>query len=150
MRAIGNLIWFVFGGVVMGLAWWLAGVIACLTIVGIPWAKSCFVMGRLAFFPFGKEIIARDDLTLREDIGTGPLGFLGNVIWFLFAGLWLAIGHLISAVLCCLTIIGIPFGMQHVKMAVMALAPVGKTVISKETAQAVRVDNARNRRYSMR
>ncbi len=85
MRSSGNLIWFVFGGVVMGLSWWLAGVIACLTIVGIPWAKSCFVMGRLAFFPFGKEIIARDDLTLREDIGTGPLGFLGNVIWFLFA-----------------------------------------------------------------
>jgi len=90
MRTIGNLLWFIFGGLVMGLAWWLAGLIALLTIVGIPWAKAAFVMGQFSFFPFGKEAISRDELHQKEDIGTGALGMLGNVIWFVFAGVWLA------------------------------------------------------------
>jgi uncharacterized membrane protein YccF (DUF307 family) len=136
MGLIGNILWFVLGGFVMGLGWWLAGVLALLTIVGIPWAKACFVMGQFAFFPFGKVAISRKDLSNQDDVGTGALGLVGNVIWFIFAGIWLAIGHLFSALVCFLTIIGIPFGLQHLKLAAIALAPIGKTIVDKETAAA--------------
>ena len=73
MRTIGNLIWFVFGGVMMGLAWWLAGLVMLLTIVGIPWAKASFVIGQFSFFPFGKEAISRRELHQQDDVGTGAL-----------------------------------------------------------------------------
>ncbi len=134
MRTIGNIIWFLFGGVVMGLAWWLVGVLAFISIIGIPWGRACFVIGTFSFFPFGKEAVYRNELTFKDDIGTGPLGMIGNVIWFLFAGIWLAIGHLISAVACFVTIIGIPFALQHLKLAVISLAPIGQTIVPKEVA----------------
>lgn len=136
MGFIGNVLWFVFGGFVMGLGWWLAGLLALITIVGIPWAKACFVIGQFAFFPFGKVAISRKDLSKQDDIGTGALGLLGNILWFIFAGVWLAIGHLLSALVCFVTIIGIPFGYQHLKLAMLALAPIGKTIVDKETAAA--------------
>lgn len=142
MRTIGNIIWFVLGGVFMGLAWWLLGLIAFITIVGIPWGWACFTIGNFCFFPFGREAVSRRDLHQKDDIGTGPFGLIGNIIWFVFAGLWLAIGHIISAVACFLTIIGIPFGIQHLKLAEIALAPIGKTVVSKEVAAAMRKANA--------
>lgn len=142
MKTIGNLIWFIFGGLIMGLGWWLAGLVALVTIVGIPWARSCFVIGSFAFFPFGKEAIDRRELSGQGDIGTSPLGTLGNIIWFVFAGIWLAIGHVCSAVACCVTIIGIPFGIQHLKLAGIALAPIGKTIVSTEMADASRRYNA--------
>jgi len=142
MRAIGNLIWFIFGGVFMGLAWCFYGILAFLSIVGIPWGRSCFVMAGFSFFPFGKEAIARDELTLSEDIGTGGLGMLGNIIWFIFAGFWLALGHVVSAIACFITIIGIPFSLQHLKLAGISIAPVGKTVVTKEVAAAARNANA--------
>jgi len=142
MRAIGNLIWFVFGGIIMGLAWCFFGVLAFISIIGIPWGRACFVMAGFSFFPFGKEAIARDELTLSEDIGTGGLGMLGNIIWFVFAGLWLAIGHVLSAIACFITIIGIPFAIQHLKLAGISLAPIGKTVVTKEVAAAAREANA--------
>ena len=141
MRAIGNLLWFILGGVWMGLAWWIAGVLAYVSVVGIPWGRACFVIGRFTFFPFGKEAISRKELTQKDDIGTGSLGTLGNVIWFIFAGVWLAIGHVSSALLNCITIIGIPFGIQHLKLAGIALAPIGKTIVSKEVAAAARKAN---------
>ena len=141
MRAIGNFLWFVLGGVVMGLAWWIAGLLAYLSVVGIPWGKACFVIGQFTFFPFGKEAISRKELTQKDDIGTGSLGTLGNIIWFIFAGVWLAIGHVSSALLNFITIIGIPFGIQHLKLAGIALAPIGKTVVSKEVAAAARKAN---------
>ncbi|WP_310388993.1 YccF domain-containing protein [Roseateles sp.] len=138
MSAIGNLLWFIFGGFVMGLGWWLAGLIAFITVVGIPWGRACFVIGQFAFFPFGKEAISRHELSKQEDIGTGSLGLLGNIIWFIFAGLWLALGHVGSALLCFVTIIGIPFGIQHLKLAGIAIAPIGKTIVTKEVAAAAR------------
>ena len=113
----------------MGLGWWLAGLIALLTIIGIPWAKACFVIGQFSFFPFGKKAVARDELLLQKDIGTGTLGVLGNIVWFIIAGWWLAIGHLISALICFVTIIGIPFGLQHLKLASIAVFPIGKTIV---------------------
>jgi uncharacterized membrane protein YccF (DUF307 family) len=141
MRAIGNLLWFILGGVWMGLAWWIAGLLAYVSVVGIPWGKACFVIGHFTFFPFGKEAISRGELTQKEDIGTGVLGTVGNVIWLIFAGVWLALGHVSSALLNFITIIGIPFGIQHLKLAGIALAPIGKTIVSKEVAAAARKAN---------
>ncbi len=138
MSAIGNFLWFILGGVFMGLGWWLAGVLAFVSIIGIPWGRACFVIGKFTFFPFGKEAIDRDDLSGREDIGTGGLGVLGNIVWFLVAGWWLAIGHVMSAIACFVTIIGIPFAVQHLKLAGIALAPIGKTIVDKEIASAAR------------
>lgn len=129
IRFVLNLLWLILGGFVMGLGWWLAGVVMVVTIVGIPFARSCFVLGSFAFWPFGRMAISRKDLTGRDDLGTGALGLVGNVVWFVFAGLWLAIGHLASAVSLALTIIGIPFAFQHLKLAACALAPIGKTIV---------------------
>ena len=77
--------------------WWFAGAICAITIVGIPWAKACFVIGQFAFLPFGKEAISRAELNGVEDIGTDALGVIGNILWFLVAGIWLAVGHVITA-----------------------------------------------------
>jgi uncharacterized membrane protein YccF (DUF307 family) len=141
VRTIGNLLWLIFGGVWMGFAWWIAGLLAYVSVVGIPWGKACFVIGRFAFFPFGKEAISRRELGQKGDIGTGVWGTVGNVIWFVFAGVWLAIGHVSSALLNFITIVGIPFGIQHLKLAGIALAPIGKTVVSKEVAAAAKRAN---------
>lgn len=142
MSAIGNLLWLLAGGFIMGLGWWLAGVLMFCTIIGIPWGRACFVMGKFAFLPFGREAIPRDELTGRGDIGTSGLGTLGNIIWFVFAGIWLALGHVGSAVACAITIIGIPFAVQHLKLAGLALAPIGKTIVSKDVAAAARRTSA--------
>jgi uncharacterized membrane protein YccF (DUF307 family) len=136
LSAIGNVLWFIFGGLWMGLGWWLASILCALTIVGLPWAKSCFVIGQFAFLPFGKAAVSRAALNGTDDVGTGILGLVSNILWFLFAGAWLAIGHVVTACACFVTIIGIPFGIQHLKLAVLALAPVGKTIVSKEEAEA--------------
>ena len=102
-----------------------------VTVVGLPWAKACFVIGQFAFLPFGKEAVSRDLVTGKDDIGTGALGLVGNIVWFILAGIWLALGHVATALALFLTIVGIPFGVQHLKLAVLALAPVGKTIVPK-------------------
>ena len=89
------------------------------------------MIGQFAFLPFGKEAVSRDLVTGEDDIGTGALGMVGNILWFIFAGVWLAIGHVVTALALFLTIIGIPFGVQHLKLAVLALAPIGKTIVAK-------------------
>ena len=137
LRLLGNIFWFILGGFFMGVMWWLLGVLVFITIIGIPWARACFTIGFFSFFPFGKEAVCREELTRKADMGTGVLGFLGNVIWFLLAGIWLAIGHIASAIVCFVTIIGIPFGIQHIKLAVISLAPVGKTIVCKTVAQNI-------------
>jgi len=129
ISALLNLLWVLLGGLVMALGWWLAGLLCALTIVGLPWARSCFVIGSFSLWPFGQEAVNRRELSGRGDLGTGPLGLLGNVLWFVVSGWWLAIGHLASALACFITIIGIPFGIQHIKLALIALAPVGMTVV---------------------
>lgn len=143
MRTIGNIIWFLLGGVFMGLAWWFFGLLAFVSIIGIPWGRACFVIGNFSFFPFGQEAISRDELTNQQDIGTSPFGLIGNVIWFIFAGFWLAVGHILSAVACFITIIGIPFTLQHLKLAVISLAPIGKTIVPKEEAARARYSSYR-------
>ncbi|QEN90778.1 YccF domain-containing protein [Labrys sp. KNU-23] len=150
MRLIGNLIWFVFGGVFLGIAWFLLGLLAFITIVGIPWGRACLTISNFCFFPFGREAISRRELYQRDDIGTGGLGLIGNVIWFVFAGLWLAIGHVCSALFCFVTIIGIPFGIQHLKLAGIAIAPIGQTIVPKEVAEAARRGSAQVRVETLR
>jgi uncharacterized membrane protein YccF (DUF307 family) len=131
MSIIGNIFWFILGGALMGIAWWVTSVIAYISIIGIPWGKACFVIGQFTFMPFGKEAVSRKYINTKDDIGTGSLGVIGNVIWFVLAGFWLAIGHFLSALICFITIIGIPFGVQHLKLAAISIAPIGKTIVNK-------------------
>jgi len=138
MRTLGNLLWLLLGGVYMGLGWWLAGLLMYISIVGIPFGRSCFEIGTFTFLPFGREAVRRDVLTGQGDIGTSPLGTLGNVLWFVLCGWWLALGHLATALLLFVTIIGIPFGIQHVKLAGLTLSPIGRTVVREEVAEAAR------------
>ena len=138
LRLIGNFLWFILGGVLMGLAWWFVGLLCFISIIGIPWGRAAFVMGQFSFFPFGKEAISRKELYEKEDIGTSGLGIMGNIVWFILFGWWLALGHVFSAIANFLSIIGIPFGIQHLKLAGIALAPIGKTIVDKEVAHAAR------------
>lgn len=134
----------------MGLAWWIFSLLAFITVVGIPWGRACFVIGSFSFFPFGQEAIARDELSEMDDVGTSGWGTLGNIVWFVFAGLWLAIGHVFCALVCFVSIIGIPFGLQHLKLAGISLAPIGKTIVTKEVAAAARHANAEAIVFSLR
>ena len=129
MALVLNILWFIFGGWLSGLAWLLAGVILAVTIVGLPWSAAAFRIGLFSFAPFGRQVVPRAELTGRGDLGTGPAGLLLNVIWVVLAGWWLALHHLILGVSLMLTIIGIPFGIQHIKLAMISFAPIGQTVI---------------------
>lgn len=118
MGCLGNLLWFVFGGFIGGISWCLAGVLWCITIVGIPVGTQCFKLASLSFFPFGKEVT----------YGGGAGSLLLNILWLLLSGLPLAIEHLACGLLLCITVIGVPFGLQHFKLAKLALMPFGATV----------------------
>lgn len=131
MTLILNILWFVLGGWLSGLAWIFAAVLLAITIVGLPWAQAALRIGIFSFFPFGKEVIPRRLVTGRDDLGTGDLGLLLNIVWFLLGGWYLALMHLAIGVVQCVTIIGIPFGIQHFKLAAIALAPVGKEVVER-------------------
>ncbi|PKG56930.1 YccF domain-containing protein [Shewanella sp. Choline-02u-19] len=131
LRLVFNIAWFVLGGFVMGLAWWLAGLLCFITIIGIPFGRACFVIGEMTFWPFGQDSISRRSITGVEDLGTGAFGMLGNIVWFLLFGIWLAIGHIVHAFACAVTIIGIPFAIQHLKLAILSLTPIGQTVVAK-------------------
>jgi len=133
-----NFVWFILGGWVMGLAWWLGAVLLALTIVGMPWAEGAWRIGCFSFFPFGRAVIDKRELEGREALATGAWRFALNAIWFLLAGWYLAIGHIIAAVLFAITIIGLPFAVQHLKLAGLSLAPVGKEVVSSALAQEAR------------
>jgi uncharacterized membrane protein YccF (DUF307 family) len=124
-----NIAWILFGGLWMAAGWVLAAVIMAITIIGLPWARAAFNIAGYTLLPFGQRAVPRDTLTNQPDIGTGPLGFLGNLIWLVFAGWWLALGHLITAVLLAITIVGIPFAWAHLKLAGIALWPIGKAIV---------------------
>ena len=109
-----------------------------LTIVGLPWAASCFRIGGFTFWPFGRETIDRRLLTGREDIGTGPLGVIGNIVWLMTLGLPLAAGHVAAAIACAVTIIGLPFAWQHIKLAMLSLWPIGVEVVDVDVAENAR------------
>ena len=130
MTLLLNILWFIFGGWISGLLWILGGVLLAITIVGLPYSAAAFRMAGFAFWPFGKEVVSRDEIG-EGDMGTGPLGFLLNVIWFLLAGWYIALSHLIIAFAEAITIIGLPFAFKDLQLAGFALAPIGKTVIKR-------------------
>jgi uncharacterized membrane protein YccF (DUF307 family) len=129
-----NIAWIVCGGLWMALGWIVAAVIMVITIVGIPWAKAAFNIALYTLLPFGQKAVSRADYSGQEDVGTGPLGVLGNIIWLVLAGWWLALGHVIVAVLLAVTIIGIPFAWAHLKLAGIALWPIGKMIVPADEA----------------
>jgi len=133
-----NVIWVVLGGFLMFLGWLLAALLMVVTIIGIPWARSAFSIAFYSLWPFGREAIDRSVLTGEEDLGTGLLGLVGNVIWFLLAGWWLALGHVTAAIANAVTIIGIPLAWAHLKLAAISLFPVGKTIVDTEVADVAR------------
>ena len=150
MRLIGNIIWLIFGGFETAIAWFFCGLVSLISIVGIPWARSCFTIGLLALWPFGKSTMRRDDLYLQGDVGTSALGTIGNIIWFILAGWWLALMHLVIGVVLCITIIGIPFGIQHFKLAKLALLPVGVDVVDSDIADLAKNMSAADKLELMR
>jgi uncharacterized membrane protein YccF (DUF307 family) len=123
-----NILWLALGGAVAALGWFFAGMIMILTIIGIPFAAAAFKNGFYTLWPFGAVAVDRERL-YGHDVGTGPLGFLGNLIWLVLAGWWLAFGHLACALLLAVTVIGIPFAWAHVKLAGFALWPIGRTIV---------------------
>ena len=125
-----NILWIICGGLWMAAGWVIAALIMVITIIGIPWARAAINIAVYTLLPFGQRAVARDIHTGREDIGTGPFGLIGNIIWFVLAGWWLALLHLIHAVALAITIIGIPFAWAHLKLAGIALWPIGKTIVS--------------------
>ena len=119
MSLLGNILWLIFGGLLSGLGWILAGALWCVTIVGIPIGMQCFKLASLSFMPFGREVVYEG----------GAFSFVVNVLWFLVSGLLLALENFLLGCLLCLTIVGIPFGRQFFKIAKLALAPFGAVVV---------------------
>lgn len=112
------------------MSWFVSAFFMLISIIGIPWARAAFNIGLLNLWPFGSEVMNRKKTT-GYDIGTSPLGLLGNIVWFVFAGWWLALVHLFWALVLGVTIIGIPFALQHFKLAGISLAPIGKAIVFK-------------------
>ena len=129
IRLFLNILWVVFGGLWMALAWLLAALLMAITIIGLPWTRAALNIARYTLLPFGYQAVSRAEYSGRADVGTGPFGFLGNVIWLLLAGWWLALAHVITAVALAVTLIGIPFAWAHLKLAAIALWPVGKIIV---------------------
>ncbi|MFK0248040.1 YccF domain-containing protein [Amycolatopsis azurea] len=121
MRLILNVIWLVLCGLWMALGYIVAGVICCILIVTIPFGLASFRIAAYALWPFGRTVVDRHD--------AGAASTIGNVIWFIFAGLWLAIGHVLTGVALCITIIGIPLGVANFKMIPVSLMPLGKEIV---------------------
>jgi uncharacterized membrane protein YccF (DUF307 family) len=124
-----NVLWIVFGGLCMAAGWVIAAVIMAITIIGLPWARAAFNIAFYSLLPFGQTAVSRAEFTGRDDFGTGPFGVIGNLVWLLLAGWWLALGHLIFAIVLAITIIGIPFAWAHLKLAGIALWPIGKMIV---------------------
>jgi uncharacterized membrane protein YccF (DUF307 family) len=129
-----NLAWIVLGGLWMAVGWLIAGVVLALTIVGLPWARAAFRIGSYTLLPFGYQAVD----SRSSGIATGPIGVFGNVLWFVVAGWWLAAGHVITALLLATTIIGIPFAWAHLKLARLALWPIGKEIVPVGRSPAAR------------
>ena len=132
LRLLLNILWIVTGGIWMAAGWLLAALIMAITIIGLPWTRAAFNIALYTLLPFGQEAVSRAEYTGHDDIGTGPLGILGNIIWFVLAGWWLALGHLITAIALAITIIGLPFAWAHLKLAGIALWPIGKMIVPIE------------------
>jgi uncharacterized membrane protein YccF (DUF307 family) len=125
MRLILNLLWLVLAGLWMFLAYMIVGVLWCITIIGIPFGIASFRIGLFALWPFGRTVVKKP--------GAGAPSVIGNVIWFVLSGVWLAIGHAVTGVLLCITIIGIPLGLANFKLIPVSLLPLGKDIVSTKS-----------------
>lgn len=119
MSLLGNLIWIIFFGLSSAIAWAFAGLACCITIVGIPFGLQCFKFANLTLLPFGRDVI----------YDGGSMSVIGNIIWLILFGLWMAIGYFVAGLILCITIIGIPFGLQCFKLAKLALCPFGASIV---------------------
>ncbi len=117
MKLIGNILWFILGGLILGLAWTLLGLFLCITVIGIPFGIQCFKAAKLSFFPFGK--------TVDIDFAEHPIA---NVLWAVFFGWEMALGYLFGGIICCITVIGIPVGLQMFKFMKLAFLPFGADI----------------------
>jgi len=119
MSVIGNLIWIILGGLLSAIGWTIVGAILCISVIGIPFGLQCFKIAGLTLVPFGRNV----------EVGKfGASGFLGNLIWIILFGWELCIGHLFFGAILCISVIGIPFGLQHFKLAKLALLPFGAEI----------------------
>lgn len=121
MRVLGNILWIIFGGLVQAGLWLLAGAAWCVTIIGIPLGLQCFKFASLSFLPFTKEV----------EYGGGAVSLVANVFWLLLTGIWMAAVNVIWGAVLCVTIIGIPFGLQCFKLAKLSLLPFGAKIVPK-------------------
>ena len=123
MSVLGNILWIVLGGgILICLEYLISGLLLCLTIIGIPFGVQCLKLAFLGLVPFGKEVVDKESYT-------GCLAIGMNILWILLGGIWIALTHVIFAVLCAITIIGLPFAKQHIKLASLALTPFGRSVV---------------------
>lgn len=129
MKVLLNVIWLVLCGFWMCLGYLAAGVLWCITIIGIPFGLASFRIGLFALWPFGRTVVVRDSAGLASGIG--------NVLWLVFSGIWLALGHVVTGVLLCLTVIGIPLGLANFKMIPVSLLPLGREIVPTDQAGAV-------------
>ena len=118
---IGNVIWIILGGLIVSISWWLTGALWCITIIGIPIGKQCFKFAKLTLAPFGKDIV----------YGGSNAKVILNILWLIFTGFWSAVAYALVGVVCCITIIGIPFGKQYFKFAKLMLMPFGTQIVDK-------------------
>lgn len=123
MKILGNIIWIVFGGLLLSLEYIVAGILMCVTIIGIPFGVQAFKLGFLLWCPFGHKAAAAPG-------EPGCLSVVMNIIWILVGGIWIALTHLVFGILFCVTIIGIPFGLQHFKLMTLSFTPFGKDIVS--------------------
>lgn len=124
MKILGNIIWWIFGGLEAAIGYFTGSLALACTIIGIPFALQTFKVGLLCLWPFGSEVKKKED-------SIGCLSVILNIIWIIFGGLWACLAHIIFGILLCITIVGIPFGKQHFKMASISLTPFGREIIRK-------------------
>lgn len=124
MNVLGNILWLLFGGIMIALEYIIAGFFMCMTVIGIPFGIQSFKLAAFALWPFGKT-------TQVVESGTGCLSAVLNILWIFLGGIWIALSHLFWGTILYITIIGIPFGKQHFKMVSLAFAPFGRTIINK-------------------
>ena len=124
MRLLGNLVWLIFGGIIIAIEYFIGSIILMITIIGIPFGIQTLKMAALAIWPFGRD-------TNVHSRASGCLYIIMNVIWLLTGGIWIAATHMIFGLLLCITIIGIPFGLQHFKLTAIALSPFGRDIINR-------------------
>jgi uncharacterized membrane protein YccF (DUF307 family) len=128
MRTVLNILWLVLSGLWLAIGYVFLGVLLCVLIITIPYGIACFRLAAFVLWPFGRAVVRKPD--------AGAPSTIANVIWFVLAGIWMAIAHVVTGVLLCLTIIGIPLGLGNFKLAAVALAPLGKDIVRADDPRA--------------